>query len=208
MRKTQFVLSSFILKDHVVVPVSPIVLIGFGPISEGEGNNLSQNIVDMFPSSIKSHPIEKILIPFSWDRAQSSIKAIIEKWSNTNHPAAMAIFCGKPKNQFTVEKFAYNYAVGTDQNNGVKNQKILPNNPVTRIETSVNLENLIEKAGVNGMFDLKVSTNPGRFISNFIYFLALNASKDSFPILLIQLASHNKLEDVHPIMLKLIEALF
>lgn len=192
----------------MVVPVSSILLIGFGPISEGGGNNFSQHIVDFFPSSIKSHPVEKNLIPFSWDRAQSGVKAIIEKWSATNHPAAMVIFCGKPKNQFTLEKFAYNYAVGTDQNNGVKNQKILPNNPVTRIETKLNLDALIEKAGVNGMLDLKVSTNPGRFISNYIYFLALNASKDLFPILLFQLASHHKPEEVHPIVLKIIEALF
>jgi pyrrolidone-carboxylate peptidase len=186
---------------------SPILIAGFGPIPDIK-ENLGIQMLDLLPSEIDSHPIEKLTIPFTWDRAGKTAKTLLEQWRTSgSYPAAMLIFCAKPKPHFTLEQFAYNYAAGTDHCNGVRNQKVQPGSKLTRIATPIDLGSIVNKLSGTSEILPKISTNPGRFISNFVYFTLLCGIARPLPILMMQLPSSIPLKSVSPIVLQVVQNL-
>ncbi len=140
-----------------------IVLTGFGAF----GNNL----INPTEAVVKTLSQDPQILPFILPVVYDSCSTILD---NVDAEIYLHLGLAASRSQLTLEKFAYNTkSAPIPDNAGVicSGEKILPSQPDI-LQTPFNLEKLINSLEQEGI-PSSLSTDPGRYVCNNIYFHSL-----------------------------------
>ncbi|TFF97453.1 MAG: hypothetical protein EU547_04255 [Promethearchaeota archaeon] len=160
-----------------------IILTGFEKFSVFS-ENISETLTQSFPDSIQNIPIVKKVLPVNWvDSIEEYKNSLTSIKSYPNLVILTGVYSGK---KILMERYAWNLAIGLDNSNRYKLGLINLNQPI-RKKTSLDLEILIYL--INKPKKISVSSFPGFYLCNYIYFWALSLAKGNYPVIFIHLPS-------------------
>ncbi|MFX0037132.1 MAG: hypothetical protein ACFE9I_15990 [Candidatus Hermodarchaeota archaeon] len=167
-----------------------LIIIGFGPYSKFK-SNLSGEIVEKFLINDFKFPVLKKVIPVSWNK---SIKVYSNFLLELKSKPTLVILLGIHSiNKIYLEKYAWNFKIGTDID---KKFKFGPINIHFRpwIKTIINVNKLYSKLKDN--INTSISNFPGFFLCNYLYYWALYISKKEYPLIFIHIPQNGDLIDL------------
>ena len=160
-----------------------IILTGFEKFSIFS-ENISESLTKSFPDSIQNIPVVKKVLPVNWVDFIEEYKNLLTSLKNyPNLVILTGVYSGK---KILMERYAWNLAIGLDNSNKYKLGFINLNQPF-RKKTSLDLEILISV--INRPEKISVSSFPGFYLCNYIYFWALSQTKRNYPVIFIHLPS-------------------
>jgi len=168
----------------------------FGKLS----SNLSSDIVRYFDGNFQQYSIEKIILPVSWKR---SVKSYSEFLKSTKLKPYLVILMGiHSKKRISLEKLSLNLVFGKDVD-GFYKMGFINIKKSIKFNTILNLKE-IYKALKNSL-KLSISYFPGFYLCNYLYYWALDISKNKYPVIFIHIPRKGKLEDCISYIKKIIE---
>ena len=166
-----------------------ILLTGFEKFDK-LSSNLSSDIVRSFDDKYLQYSIEKIILPVSWKR---SVESYLEFLKSTKLKPYLVILMGiHSKKRIYLEKLSLNLAFGKDVD-GFYKMGFINIKKSIKFNTILNIKE-IYKALKNSL-RLSISYFPGFYLCNYIYYWALNFSKNKYPVIFIHIPRKGKLED-------------
>lgn len=166
-----------------------IILTGFQKYSKFS-LNLSGEIVRSFDDKFQEYNLEKIILPVSWNRSVD----LYSKFVNTTeyNPSLVILMGIHSKNRFSLENNSFNCAFGKDVDGFYKWGLINIKKPL-RLKTTLNIIKIYKT--LRSSLKLSISYFPGFYLCNFIYYWALDLSKNKYPVIFIHIPSKGDLED-------------
>ncbi|NVM45975.1 MAG: hypothetical protein HWN79_13745 [Candidatus Lokiarchaeota archaeon] len=166
-----------------------IFLTGFEKFGK-YSSNLSSDIVRNFDDKLHRYSIEKIILPVSWKR---SIDLYLEFCKSNELKPSLVILLGiYSKKRISLEKVSLNWVSGKDMDGKYKFGFINKNKSL-KLKTILNIKEIYKALKSN--IRLAVSYFPGFYLCNFMYFWALDISKNEYPVLFIHIPKNGKLEE-------------
>jgi pyroglutamyl-peptidase len=146
-----------------------------------------ENPSEMLTKELTDSSLETLILPVSYYKAKDLLISTIKE----KQPDLILSFgLASGRDSITIEKYAYNeMKASVADEDGVK----MTGQPVSfflrdRLETSLSLEPLVKELKKRG-HSVKISTDPGRFCCNEVYYLAL---RSGLPCLFIHLPELEK----------------
>jgi pyrrolidone-carboxylate peptidase len=159
-----------------------IILVGFESFGTSK-SNISQDIVNKFDNHFISHKIQKIILPVSWKRSinkyTSTLKRVKQK------PELVVFFGAYTKKNIRIEKNAWNLSFGIDEDRKFR-FGFVKFSYLIRIKSILNLDQLDRK---KFKYKIDISSFPGSYLCNYMYFKALKISEKNYPVIFIHLPS-------------------
>ena len=160
-----------------------ILLTGFEKFNKLD-YNLSKLIVSKFPNNVGSNQIEKLILPVKW---KSCLSRLFEKIKSIRSIPYLIILTGvHEKKYISIEKRAFNFQLGLDEEHRFKCKFINLKSPINLI-SNINLRELLKISKTRKFFNL--SDYPGLYLCNYIYFNVLDYYKQDTYIVLIHFPS-------------------
>ena len=176
-----------------------ILLAGFEKFDK-LSSNLSGDIVRYFDGNFQQYSIEKIILPVSWKR---SVESYSEFLKSTKVKPYLVILMGiHSKKRIYLEKFSLNLAFGKDVD-GFYKMGFINIKKSIKIKTILNIKKIYE--ALKNSLRLSISYFPGFYLCNYIYYWALDISKNNYPVFFIHIPRKGKLEDCISYIKKIIE---
>ncbi|MBD3227220.1 MAG: hypothetical protein GF329_03445 [Candidatus Lokiarchaeota archaeon] len=167
-----------------------IVLTGFekfGHFTE----NLSEKITQIFPETIQDIPIIKKVLPVSWRFCFEVYKNLLKTINiKPELVVMMGVYLGK---RILIERYGWNIAIGLDYYNKYRFGFIKLTDPL-RETPNIDFKKLISI--INKPNKISLSSYPGFYLCNYIYFQALYMGKGNYPIVFIHLPSKWDIQDL------------
>lgn len=174
-----------LVKENPFADIS-FVITGFGPF-RGVSNNPSTVLVHELKSFLESHDeaelatrIQQCLV---LETSAQDVRAKIEEIAVQPIKAIVTIYLHLGVNYkgtgFQLEKCAWNdatFRVPDEQGFQPRNKTILDDAKLNaRCDTQINIEELVQnQTEIYSSIESKCSTDPGRFVCNYLYFYSLN----------------------------------
>ncbi len=176
-----------------------ILLAGFEKFDK-LSSNLSGDIVRYFDNKFQEYCIEKIILPVSWKR---SVESYLEFFNSTKIGPSLVIIMGiHSQKRICLENFSLNCAFGKDIDGLYKIGLINIKKPL-KLNTILNVKEIYK--ALKYSLRLSISYFPGFYICNYIYYWALDISKNKYPVIFIHIPRKGKLEDYLSYIKKIIE---
>ena len=165
-----------------------ILLTGFEKFGQYPGN-LSEELVRSFPDKVQNHELVKKILPVSWNR---SIKVYENAFKRIKYKLVVltGIYSGK---KILIERFAWNFAFGLDNYHKFKISFIRLMKPI-RLKTIINLSKVLSR--VQNLDNISISSYPGTYLCNFLYYLALNRAKGIYPVIFLHIPANANIETI------------
>jgi len=179
-----------------------IILTGFEKFSLFS-ENISESFTKSFPQSIQNIPIVKKILPVSWINSIENYRNLL--CSLKQYPKLVVltgVYSGK---KILIERYAWNLAIGLDNSNKYKIGFINLAEPF-RKKSSLDLEILISY--INKPKKISVSSFPGFYLCNYIYFWALSLGKGNYPVIFIHLPSSVNIRRLKRNLVNIIKIIF
>lgn len=161
-----------------------IVLIGFGPFKNNE-TNLSSEVVQNFPSHANNFRINKEILPVSWKNAIKLYKNLLKAIKIA--PKLVMLLGIHTGSNLHLEKFSWNLKYGIDNENNFKLGIIKYFFPF-RIKTVLNLSKIY--SSLKNKINLSISTFPGLYLCNYLYYWALFLSDQEYPVIFVHIPAN------------------
>jgi len=156
-----------------------IILTGFGPYGKYT-TNLSGEIVKNFFFQNKKFQIIPKVLPVSWNK---SIKIYKNLLSELNSLPELVVLLGIHScNKIHLERYAWNFKIGDDIEHRIKFGPIRKLSSLW-IKTIVNLNEIY--INFKDKRNLSISSFPGFYLCNYLYYWALYLSKKKYPVIFI-----------------------
>jgi len=179
-----------------------ILLVGFERFGKISQNN-SEIIVRKFPNTINHLSIQKKILPVIWKKSiELYTKILSSLGSFPDFVLLLGIHSGK---KVFIERFGWNLAYGIDNNYRFKFGFIKFGKPI-RIVTSINLKNLYRLNKKKKIFS--ISSYPGFYLCNFIYYWALFLAKKKYPVLFVHIPQSGNLDEQLMLIKEIIKVIF
>ncbi len=160
-----------------------IILTGFEKFSLFS-ENISESLTKSFPESIQKIQIIKKVLPVSWMDSIENYKNLLTTLKGyPNLVILTGVYSGK---KVLIERYAWNLAIGLDNSNKYK-IGFINLAELFRKKTSLDLEKVISI--INKPNKISISSFPGFYLCNYIYFWALTLGKGNYPVIFIHLPS-------------------
>ena len=156
-----------------------ILLIGFEKFGDYP-QNISKQIVIDFPNKIKNQSIVKRVLPISWKESIRVYKQIIGR-SKFILIILTGIYSGK---EILIEKYGWNIAFGIDNYHKFKIGPVKFLKPL-RLKSGLDFSKINTQIGEIDIVSL--SSYPGFYLCNFLYYWALYLAKSRYPVVFIHL---------------------
>ncbi len=168
----------------------------FGKLS----SNLSSDIVRYFDDKFQQYSIEKIILPVSWKR---SVKTYLDFLKSTKLKPSLVILMGiHSKKRIYLEIFSLNLVFGKDMD-GFYKMGFINIKKSIKFNTILNIKKVYN--ALKNSLRLSISYFPGFYLCNYVYYWALDISKNKYPVIFIHIPSKGKLEDYITYIKKIIE---
>lgn len=159
----------------------------FGQFSE----NISEKTTKIILETIQDIPIIKQVLPVSWRSSVEIYKRLLISIKGDPKLVVMTrVYSGK---KILIERYAWNIAFGLDNVNKYRFGVIKLTDPLRRTP-KIDFKKLISQ--INKPKKIRLSSNPGFYLCNYIYFWALYLGKGSYPIIFIHLPSKGDIQDL------------
>jgi len=176
-----------------------ILLTGFEKYDK-YSSNLSGEIVKSFDDKFHQYSIKKIILPVSWKR---SVESYIEFFKSTKLKPYLVILMGiHSKKRICLERFSLNWVFGKDMD-GFYKIGFINIKKSLKFNTNLNVKEIYE--ALKYSLRLSISYSPGFYLCNYIYYWALDISKNEYPTIFIHIPRKGKLEDYISYVKKIIE---
>jgi len=176
-----------------------ILLTGFEKFDK-LSSNLSSDIVRNFDDKFQQYSIEKIILPVSWKR---SVELYLEFFKSIKLEPDLVILIGThSKKRIDFEKASLNWVFGKDMD-GFYKVGFINIKKSLKINTILNIKELYK--ALKYSLRLSISYFPGFYLCNYIYYWALDISKNKYPVIFIHIPRKGKLEDYISYIKKIIE---
>ena len=176
-----------------------ILLTGFEKFDK-LSSNLSSDIVRNFDDKYQQYSIEKIMLPVSWKR---SVEVYSEFFKSIKVEPYLVILIGiHSKKRIYLEKTSLNWSYGKDVD-GLYKIGFINIRKSLKLNTRLNLKEIYKALKYN--LKLSISYFPGFYLCNYIYYWALDISKNKYPVIFIHIPSKGKLEDYLSYIKKILE---
>ena len=176
-----------------------IVLTGF----EKFGNlssNLSGDIVRYFDDKFQEYSIEKIILPVSWKR---SVELYLEFIRSIELKPSLVVLLGiHSKKRIYLEKLSLNWVFGKDVD-GFYKMGFINIKKALKFNTILNIKEIYK--ALKYILKLSISYFPGFYLCNYIYYWALDISKNKYPVIFIHIPRNGKLKDSLSYIKKIVE---
>ena len=166
-----------------------IVLTGFGPFKNNK-INLSSEIVQNFPSYINNYRINKEILPVSWKNSIKIYKNLLKAITVT--PKLVVLLGIHTGNNLRLERFGWNFKYGIDVENTFKIGIIKFFFPF-RIRTVLNITKIY--SCLKNKINLSISTFPGFYLCNYLYYWAMYLSDQKYPAIFIHIPSNGDVDE-------------
>jgi pyrrolidone-carboxylate peptidase len=178
-----------------------ILLTGFEKFDKFS-SNLSGDIVRYFEDKFNQYPIEKIILPVSWKR---SVEAYLDFFKSTKLKPYLVLLLGiHSKKTIYLEKYSLNWAFGKDVDGHYK-MGFINIRKSLKFNTNLNLKEIYK--ALKSSLKLSISYYPGFFLCNYLYYWALDISKNEYPVIFIHIPRKGRLEDYLSYIKKIIEGI-
>ncbi len=168
----------------------------FGKLS----SNLSGDIVRYFDDKFQQYSIEKIILPVSWKR---SVESYLDFFKSIKLKPNLVILMGiHSKKRISLEKVSLNWALGKDVD-GFYKMGFISIKKSLKFNTNLNVKEIYE--ALKYSLKLSISYFPGFYLCNYIYYWALDISKNIYPVIFIHIPRKGKLEDYLSYIKKILE---
>ncbi|MFX0042101.1 MAG: hypothetical protein ACFE8L_04240 [Candidatus Hodarchaeota archaeon] len=176
-----------------------IILTGFERYGK-YSYNLSSEIVKNFKENLNNLSIKKVILPVAWKKSIKLYKELllgIEK-----NPKLVVLLGIHTNNSISIEKIAWNFAIGNDIANKVK-FGLIKLYPKPCIKTGLDLKKIYSL--LRDKIKIQISYFPGLYLCNFLYYWALYLSKKRYPVVFIHIPHKGKLGRYGQILEKIIK---
>ena len=176
-----------------------ILLTGFEKFDK-LSSNLSADIVRNFDDKLQQYSIEKIILPVSWKR---SVEIYLEFFKSIKLKPYLVILIGiHSKKRIKLEKLSLNWVFGKDVD-GFYKVGFINIKKSLKINTILNIKEIYKT--LKHSLKLSISYFPGFYLCNYIYYWALDISKNKYPVIFIHIPKKGKLEDYLSYIKKILE---
>ena len=176
-----------------------ILLTGFEKF-DNISSNLSGEIVRYFDDKFQQYFIEKIILPVSWKR---SVELYLKFLKSIKLKPNLVILMGiHSKKRIYLERLSLNWGFGKDMDGFYKMGFINMKKPL-KFNTTLNIKEIYKI--LKNSLRLSISYYPGFYLCNYIYYWALDISKNEYPVIFIHIPRKGKLEDYLSYIKKIIE---
>ena len=166
-----------------------ILLTGFEKF-DNQSSNLSGEIVRSFDDKCHQYSIKKIILPVSWKR---SVELYKDFFKSTKLKPYLVILMGiHSKKRICLEKITLNWVFGKDVD-GFYKKGFINIKKSLKLNTILNVKEIYK--ALKYSLRLSISYFPGFYLCNYIYYWALDISKNEYPVIFIHLPRKGKLED-------------
>jgi pyroglutamyl-peptidase len=176
-----------------------IILTGFERYGK-YSYNLSSEVVKNFKDNLDDLSIKKVILPVAWKKSIKLYKELllgIEK-----NPKLVVLLGIHTNNSISIEKMAWNFAIGNDIANNVKFGHIkLISKPY--IKTDLDLKKIY--SFLRHKIKIQISYFPGLYLCNYIYYWALYLSKNRYPVVFLHIPYKGKSDRYIQIIEKIIK---
>lgn len=163
-----------------------ILITGFEKFSEYR-KNISEQILFDFPEEVYNQTVIKKVLPVDWKKSIIEYKQIIQE-NKYNLIILTGVHSGK---RILLERFAWNLAFGIDNSYRFRIGPIRIGKPL-RLKSMFDFSEITPK--VQKISNVAISSYPGFYICNYLYYWALNLAKRKYPVVFIHLPVKYKLE--------------
>lgn len=154
-------------------------------------SNLSSEIVSNLDNEFQQFSLEKIILPVSWKR---SIESYLEFLNSNEFRPSLVILLGiHSKKKISFEKLALNWIFGKDMD-GYHKIGFINIKKSLKFNTILNLKEIYKALKLN--VEISISYFPGFYLCNYLYYWALDISKNKYPVIFIHIPGKGKLEDI------------
>ncbi len=164
-----------------------IILTGFERYGQ-YSYNLSSEIVKNFKEQLDDYLIKKAILPVSWEKSIKIYKEILLKFKKD--PKLVILLGIYSNNSISIEKIAWNFAIGNDIENKVKFGLIRLCSKLY-IKTGLDLKKLSHI--FRDKISIQISYYPGLYLCNYLYYWALYLSNKRYPVIFIHIPYNGKL---------------
>lgn len=167
-----------------------ILLTGFERFSHYT-QNISELTIKNFPDVFQNTKIVKKVLPVSWKRSFKEYKRILNSLIiRPNLVVMTGVYSGK---KILIERFGWNLVFGIDNEKQFKIGFIKLSKSL-RIKCIINLKRIITI--LNNPKKMTLSSYPGTFLCNYIYYLALFLAQGNYPVIFIHLPSKSNIQNL------------
>jgi len=163
-----------------------ILLTGFAKFGRFT-RNLSEQLVRSFPDKVQNQVLEKKVLPVSWKESIKIYGDIIRK-IRYKLVILTGIYSGK---KMLIERFGWNFAFGIDNYHNFKFSFIRLLRPI-RLKTIINVSKIFNR--LQELDNISISSYPGTYICNFLYYWALYLAKGIYPVIFLHIPARGNLE--------------
>ncbi len=168
----------------------------FGKLS----SNLSGDIVRNFDDKFQQYSVEKIILPVSWKR---SVESYLDYIKSIKLKPYLVILMGiHSKKRIYLEKRSLNWVFGKDVD-GFYKMGFINIKKSLKFNTILNIKEIYK--ALKYILKLSISYFPGFYLCNYIYYWALDISKNKYPVIFIHIPRNGKLEDFLHYIMKIVE---
>ena len=165
-----------------------IILTGFDRYGK-YSYNLSSEIVKNFKENLDDLSIKKVILPVAWKKSIKLYKEIL--LGIEINPKLVVLLGIHANTSISIEKIAWNFAIGNDITNKVKFGLIkLYSKPY--IKTGLDLKKIYSL--LRDEIKFQISYFPGLYLCNYLYYWALYLSNKSYPVIFIHIPHNGKLD--------------
>jgi pyrrolidone-carboxylate peptidase len=150
--------------------------------------NLSSEIVRNFKEKLDDYIIKKVFLPVAWKKCINLYKDILLRIEN--NPKLVILLGIFSNNSISIEKIAWNFAVGNDIENRVKFGLIKAYSKLY-IKTGLDLKKIYSL--LRNKIKIQISYYPGLYLCNYLYYWALYLSNKRYPVIFIHIPHNGKL---------------
>jgi len=165
-----------------------ILLTGFEKFGQFK-ENVSEVITNSFPETIQDLPVIKKVLPLSWKYSVDIYKSLLISLKNSPKIVIMmGVYLGK---KILIERYAWNIAIGLDNLNKYK-FGVIKLTDCLRKKADIDFKKFISM--INEPKKILLSSYPGFFLCNYIYFWAISLAKGNYPVIFIHLPSKGNIQ--------------
>ena len=164
-----------------------IILTGFERYGK-YSYNLSSEIVRNFKEKLDDYLIKKVILPVAWKKSINLYKEILLRIEKD--PKLVILLGIYSNNSISIEKIAWNFAIGNDIENKVKFGLIRLCSKLY-IKTGLDLKKIYSI--LRDKIKIQISNYPGLYLCNYLYYWALYLSNKRYPVIFIHIPYNGKL---------------
>ncbi|MFX1409301.1 MAG: hypothetical protein ACFFA6_03045 [Promethearchaeota archaeon] len=166
-----------------------IILTGFGKYGK-YFYNLSNDLIKKFKLNFKDTIIKRVSLPVSWKESVKIYKDILI--SKEFNPKLVILLGIHSNNSISIERFAWNFALGTDINKKTKFGFIKFGSKL-HVSTILDVKEIYST--LKDKMKIQISYYPGLFLCNYLYYWALYFARNRYPVIFLHLPHNGKLEE-------------